>query len=88
MLNFSFVRRTPVIVQTEAAECELACLAMVAGRHGHRIDLPTLRSRHSISLKGSTLTDLMGVAGALALAPRPLRLELEHLPQQIGRAHV
>ena len=81
MLNFSFARRTPVLLQTEAAECGLACLAMVAGHHGHHIDMATLRSRHSISLKGSTLTDLMRIAGALALAPRPLRLDLPHLAQ-------
>ena len=38
MLDFALTRRTPVILQTEAAECGLACLAMVAGYHGHRID--------------------------------------------------
>ena len=81
MLNFSFGRRTPVLLQTEAAECGLACLAMVAGHHGHRIDMATLRQRHSISLKGSTLSDLMRIAGSMALAPRPLRLDLAHLPQ-------
>ena len=43
MLNFSFGRRTPVLLQTGAAECGLACLAMVAGHHGHRIDMATLR---------------------------------------------
>ncbi|MFT3720820.1 peptidase domain-containing ABC transporter [Pseudorhodoferax sp.] len=81
MLDFSLGRRTPVVVQTEAAECGLACLAMVASHHGHRIDLATLRGRHAVSLKGSTLTDLMRVAGALDLAPRPLRLDLDALPQ-------
>ncbi len=81
MLDFSFTRRTPVILQAEAAECGLACVAMVAGCHGLRIDLATLRARHAISLRGSTLADLMRLAGQLKLAPRPLRLELEHLPQ-------
>ena len=81
MLDFSFTRRAPVILQSEAAECGLACLAMVAGFHGHRIDLATLRARHSISLKGSTLADLMRLGGQLKLAPRPLRVELSHLSQ-------
>lgn len=72
-------KRTPIIHQTEAAECGLACLAMVAGWHGHDVDLATLRSRYSISLKGATLADLMRLAGCLNLAPRPLRLDLEHL---------
>ena len=39
-------RRTPLVLQTEAAECGLACLAMLAGRYGHRVDLPALRFRN------------------------------------------
>ena len=35
----------PMILQTEAAECTLACLAMVSAAHGYRTDLPTLRQR-------------------------------------------
>lgn len=81
MLQFSFGRRTPMLLQTEAAECGLACLAMVAGHHGHRVDLATLRGRHAVSLKGSSLTDLMRLAGALDLAPRPLKLDLAELGQ-------
>ena len=74
-------RRVPVILQTEAAECGLACLAMVAAAHGHRTDLPTLRQRFSLSLKGATLADLVRMAGELQLNPRALRAELEHLAQ-------
>jgi len=74
-------RRLPLILQTEVAECGLACLAMVAAHHGLRTDLPTLRQRFSLSLKGSTLADLARMAGPLNLNPRALRLEMEHLPQ-------
>ena len=81
MLKFTLSRQAPIILQTEAAECGLACLAMVAGYHGHRIDLATMRAQHAVSLRGSTLADLMRLAGQLKLAPRPLRLELEHLPE-------
>ena len=73
--------RLPVLLQTEAAECGLACLAMVASHHGHRTDLPTLRQRFSLSLKGATLADLVRMAGAMQLNARPLRAELDHLPQ-------
>ncbi|MGA0611321.1 peptidase domain-containing ABC transporter [Caldimonas sp. KR1-144] len=73
--------RLPMILQTEAAECGLACLAMVASQHGHRIDLPTLRQRFSVSLKGMTLADLVRIAGELNLQSRPLRAELTHLEQ-------
>src|SRR3954451_1283863 len=74
-------RRLPLVRQTEAAECGLACLAMVASYHGHRIDLNTLRRRHPVSLKGATLRGLIQVANQLGLACRPLRFELDHLQQ-------
>jgi ATP-binding cassette, subfamily B, bacterial CvaB/MchF/RaxB len=70
-----------VIQQTEAAECGLACLAMIASYHGHRIDLNTLRRRYPVSLKGVTLRALIQVANHLHLAGRPLRFELSHLRQ-------
>ena len=57
----------------------MACLAMILGFHGHRIDLDTLRRRYAVSLKGSTLNDLTGVASSLGLATRALRLELSDL---------
>ena len=80
-LSFSGRRATPVILQTEAAECGLACLAMVAARHGHRSDLASLRSRFSISLKGATLVHLMQIAQRLELAARALKVELSHIGQ-------
>jgi ATP-binding cassette subfamily B protein RaxB len=73
--------RLPLLLQTEAAECGLACLAMVAGHHGMRTDLPALRRRFTLSLKGSTLADLVRMAGALQLNARAVRAEMEHLPQ-------
>ena len=80
-LDFGGRQRLPVFLQTEAAECGLASLGMIAWFHGHRIDLAGMRRRFTVSLKGATLAYLMQVAGALHLAPRPLRLELEELQQ-------
>ncbi len=80
-LRFGGARRLPVFLQTEAAECGLASLGMVACFHGHRIDLAGLRRRFTVSLKGATLAYLIQAAGKLHLAPRPLRLELEELPR-------
>ena len=74
-------RRLPMILQTEAAECGLACLAMVGAHHGLNSDLPTLRQRFSVSLKGSTLADLVRLAGQLQLNARALRAEMQHLPE-------
>jgi ATP-binding cassette subfamily B protein RaxB len=81
LLDFSGKPRLPVLLQTEAAECGLACLAMVASYCGHRVDLNTLRRRHPVSLKGVTLRGLIQVAGQMDLGCRALRLELEHLAQ-------
>ena len=79
-LRFHSRPSLPLFLQTEAAECGLASVGMVACFHGHRIDLAGLRQRFTVSLKGATLAYLMQVAGRLHLAPRPLRLELEELP--------
>lgn len=79
LLDFGGRRRLPNLMQTEAAECGLACLAMVASYHGHRIDLNTLRHRHPVSLQGVTLRGLIQVANQLHLACRPLRFEMEGL---------
>jgi ATP-binding cassette subfamily B protein RaxB len=73
--------RVPMVLQTEAAECGLACLAMVAAAHGYRSDLPTLRQRFSLSIKGVTLADLVRMADALHLASRAVRVEPAELPQ-------
>jgi len=80
-LYFGSRGRLPVIRQTEAAECGLACLAMISSYHGHRIDLNTLRRRHPVSLKGVTLRALIQVASQMDLACRPLRFELDQLRQ-------
>ena len=77
--GFGRRRRLPMLLQTEAAECGLAAAAMVACYYGHDLDLPSLRQRESLSLKGMTLTQLIAVAGRLDLATRPLRVEMEHL---------
>ncbi|WP_237684069.1 cysteine peptidase family C39 domain-containing protein [Pseudaminobacter soli (ex Zhang et al. 2022)] len=69
------------MIQTEATECGIACLAMVASYHGHRIDLNTLRRRFPVSLKGVTLLGLTQIAAQLHLACRSVRFELGHLPQ-------
>lgn len=81
LLNFSGRAFLPLIRQTEAAECGLACLAMVASYHGYRTDMNSLRRRYPVSLKGVTLRDLMEIAAHLGLACRPLRIELGHLRQ-------
>jgi ATP-binding cassette subfamily B protein RaxB len=78
-MKFSREQKLPMVFQTEAAECGLACLAMIAGHHGLNVDLPALRQRFSLSLRGTTLNHIIRFAGALDLTGRPLRVELEDL---------
>src|ERR1700712_2312034 len=81
VLHFGFRRRLRLVLQSEAAECGLACLAMVASFHGRITDLPALRQLFSISLKGVTLAHLLAWAQRLGMEGRPLRIELEDLSQ-------
>jgi len=75
-----FGRKTlPVILQTEMTECGLACLAMIGQYHGHNIDLNVLRKKHLVSMTGASLKSIMGIAGSLQLATRPLKVDLDQL---------
>ncbi len=72
--------RHSVVLQAEAAECGLACLAMVCRHYGDRTELAELRRRFPLSLKGTTLADLVRIAARLGFRSRPLSLALERLP--------
>jgi ATP-binding cassette, subfamily B, bacterial CvaB/MchF/RaxB len=78
-LAFGFGARLPMVTQTEAAECGVACLAMIAGFHGQPCEIAELRRRLSVSLKGMNLKHLVGMAERLGFAARPVRLELDEL---------
>lgn len=68
-----------ILLQSEAAECGLASLAMIAEHHGNRIGLTGLRRRFPLSLKGAKLSHLIHIAQQLGMLARPLRLDMEHL---------
>src|SRR5262245_25788260 len=74
-------RSLPVIAASEAAECGLACMAMVSRYHGHDIDLNGLRQRFALSLAGVSLKGLMGIADQLGFTTRALKVELSALRQ-------
>ncbi len=78
-LTFWHRKSLPLIMQSEAAECGLACLAMVAGYHGFHSNMVGLRQSFNLSIEGSTLLDIMQFAERLELTSRPLRIELEDL---------
>ncbi|ACE84953.1 peptidase domain-containing ABC transporter [Cellvibrio japonicus] len=79
LLNFSGAHSLPMIHQTEAAECGLACLAMIASFHGYETDLAYLRQRIQVSSHGTNLKNLMEMAGRLHLAGRALKLNSDSL---------
>ncbi len=84
-LNFARRRKLPAILAAEAAECGLACMAMISRFHGHDVDLNGLRQRFSLSLAGASLRSIMGIADQLGFATRALRVEMSalnkvHLP--------
>ncbi|MDD3529214.1 MAG: peptidase domain-containing ABC transporter, partial [Gallionellaceae bacterium] len=80
-LSFGFGRKLPLILQTEAAECGLASLAMVAGYHGFRTDIASMRRLFMVSIKGTTLGHLIAMANAMQMATRPVKLDMEDMAQ-------
>ena len=78
-LHFGLRRRVPQIIQTEAAECGLACLAMVCGWYRMDTDLLSLRQRFDVSTRGVTLRTLITVASALHLKSRALQLDIDEV---------
>ncbi|TXG99681.1 MAG: peptidase domain-containing ABC transporter [Nevskiaceae bacterium] len=67
------------VLQSEASECALACLAMICHAHGKYVDLSDLRRQFPISLKGANLQSIITHAAVLGFSCRPLRLELDEL---------
>ncbi|MHC5176283.1 peptidase domain-containing ABC transporter [Serratia rhizosphaerae] len=80
-LNLAIRRNVPQILQTEAAECGLASLAMVCGYYGMHIDLFNLRQKYDISSRGATLGALITIAENLNLKTRALSLNLNEIRQ-------
>lgn len=78
-LDLRFFKRTPLVHQTEASECGLACIAMICGHYGKHIDLLELRHRFNLSSRGSTLSNIIEITRQLDLTSRAFTLELEDL---------
>ncbi len=74
-------RSLPVYLQSEAAECGLACVGMVAAYWGRQLDMPALRRRFPVSLQGARLSDLIRSSERLGLKANALRVEMSRLPE-------
>jgi len=79
MLSSLLQPGVPLILQSEAPECGIACLAMVASYHGHRTDLSAMRLRLSPSLKGVTLKHVAQIAETMGMTARGVQVPLESL---------
>lgn len=76
-----FGRRVPLILQSEAPECGIACVAMIAGYHGLKTDLAAMRQRMAPSMRGITLKHIAAVAQDLAMSFRGVQAPLASLGQ-------
>jgi len=78
-ISTGFNKRLPLVLQTEATECGLACMSMVVGYHGLHVDLRSLRQKFPVSLKGAGLSQLIKMAERMQLSSRAIRADLEEL---------
>ncbi|MDF0490152.1 peptidase domain-containing ABC transporter [Sphingomonas sp. H39-1-10] len=66
-------------LQSEAAECGLACLAMAANMVGSEIDLAWLRQHFPSSIRGMNLRQMGDVAHSIGMTARAVRCEPDEL---------
>src|SRR4051812_26547173 len=71
-LKFKWGKRLPALLQTEATECALACIAMILCYHGHETSIAEMRKAYAISLKGATLEYMVELVDQLGMTSRPL----------------
>ncbi|CAH3983653.1 TPA: peptidase domain-containing ABC transporter [Klebsiella oxytoca] len=80
-LNFSLRKKIPVILQSEASECGIACLTMISSFYGLNIDLFNFRQRYGSPAQGVTLLSLSKTADRAGLKSRALSLDINELNQ-------
>lgn len=76
-------RRVPHVAQVEQTDCAAACLAMVLGYHGRRVELGALQEALGVDRDGADAAAILEAAGQFGLRGRGLSLDLEdleHLP--------
>jgi len=78
-LDFSLSKPVPLILQSQIAECGLACMAMVVSYFGHQIDMLSIRKRYVTTSNGMNLQELIELGDDLNLASRALQCPVEEV---------
>lgn len=81
LLSYSGKHRVQLVMQSEVAECGLACIAMISSFHGYKINLPALRKQVALDASGMNLSQLMEVASSLNLSCRALKCPVNEINQ-------
>lgn len=68
-----------LILQREPTECALACLAMILNHFKSKLDINSLRQRFAVSLRGTSLAEVVKMAHACKLSTRVYYLNLTEL---------
>jgi len=74
-------KKVPEILQSQMAECGLACLAMVMAYYDNPLPLSQLRQQYRISSDGVSLYQIIKIAQEHQLSSRPLELNLSDVDQ-------
>lgn len=72
-------RRVPLVLQMEAAECGIACLAMILGYFGRHESLEALRMACPSSRDGVDAAGLVTAASQFGLETEAYRIDLEEI---------
>ena len=81
VISLRRAKRIKPVRQSEVAECGLASVAMICAYWGKDLGLEDLRQRYPVTSRGMTLADITKVASSLGFTTRPLKLDIEHLPE-------
>jgi len=73
------MKNISLILQREPTECALACLAMILNMYESTVDINTLHQNFTVSLRGTSLADLIKMAHACKLSTKVYYLTISEL---------
>ena len=74
-------RRVPVVLQMDSRECAAACLTMVLGYHGRKVEISECRHHFGSGRDGVSARTMVDVARSYGLRVRVFSAELSHFAQ-------